>query len=156
VSFAQISSEAKIVFGVAPATRLLIRGEAGYTWTSNFDGLPPGIRFVTGGARSVRGYEFESLGPRNASGQLLGGPVLLTGSVEMDLLPVKKWGQWGLAAFIDAGNALESFSNISLEVGAGFGLRWMSPVGMLRLDWARSVSQTDRSAIIHFNMGPYL
>jgi len=156
VSFAQVVADVKVAYGFAPSTRLLARGEAGYTWTNNFDGLPPEIRFVTGGARTVRGYDFQSLGPRNAAGQLLGGPALLVGSLELDFMPIKKWGTWGIAAFLDAGNALESFRDLSLGVGAGIGLRWLSPIGTLRLDYGQSLSQPDRSPIIHFNMGPYL
>jgi translocation and assembly module TamA len=156
VSFAQVQVDAKVAYGFAPFTRFLVRGEAGYTWTNNFDGLPPDNRYVTGGARTVRGYDFETLGPRNDAGQLLGGPALLVGSVELDFMPIKKWGKWGIAAFIDAGNALESFREVNLEVGAGFGLRWLSPIGTLRLDYGQSLSRRDRSPIIHFNMGPYL
>ena len=156
VSFIQISAEAKATYGFLPSARLLARGQMAYTWTDNFNGLPPDIRFVTGGSQTVRGYDYQTLGPRDAAGQLVGGPALLIGSVEVDYLPVKKAGQWGLAVFVDTGNALENFRNAHLAVGAGFGLRWVSPVGMLRLDLAWAMSREGRPTIVHFNMGPYL
>lgn len=156
VSFIQVGVEAKLTYGFFPAARMLARGQIAHTWTGNFDGLPPEIRFVTGGAQTVRGYDYQTLGPRNDQGQILGGPALITASIEMDYLPIKKAGQWGLAVFIDTGNALENFRHAELAVGSGIGLRWVSPVGMLRLDLAWAMSREGRPTIVHFNMGPYL
>jgi len=60
-----------------------------------------------------------------------------------------------VAAFFDAGNALESFSD-ELETGAGAGLRWLSPIGMVRLDLAFALSRDGTPARIHVTIGPDL
>ena len=57
---------------------------------------------------------------------------------------------WG-AYFIDAGNAAETFSHLDPAVGTGIGLRWRSPVGPLRLDWAWGVKT--RKSRLHFSVG---
>ncbi len=62
--------------------------------------------------------------------------------------------RWGMALFVDAGNALEDFSD-DLEQGAGFGLRWKSPVGPVRIDLANAVSD-DEDWRLHINIGPDL
>ena len=59
------------------------------------------------------------------------------------------------AVFIDAGNAAESFSCAqrpgSTALGYGVGLRWRSPVGPLRLDWAYGTET--RKGRFHFSVG---
>ncbi len=62
--------------------------------------------------------------------------------------------RWGMALFSDAGNALEDFSD-DLEQGVGFGLRWKSPIGPVRIDLANAVSD-DGDWRLHINIGPDL
>ena len=150
---------AKWVQEILPKTRILVRAQAGQNFTSDFPDLPPSARFVAGGVESVRGYAFQSLGPMlpRPDGELVlvGGKSLLTGSFEMDVIfPTGKLGQLGFAVFIDTGNALRSFSDIQLETGVGAGLRWVSPVGVVRLDGAFGVSQPGAPFRVHFSMGP--
>jgi translocation and assembly module TamA len=150
---------AKWVQEVLPKTRILVRGQLGQNFTGDFPDLPPSARFVAGGVESVRGYAFQSLGPMlpGPDGELVlvGGKSLLTGSFEADVIfPTGKLGQLGFAVFVDTGNALRSFSDIRLETGVGAGLRWVSPVGVVRLDGAFGVSQPGPPFRIHFSMGP--
>ncbi|MGH8313358.1 MAG: autotransporter assembly complex protein TamA, partial [Gammaproteobacteria bacterium] len=136
-SFLRADLNAKLIFTVAPRTRLLLRGEVGATATNNFAALPLSQRFFTGGDMTVRGYAFNSIGPTDQYGNVIGGKDMLIGSVEMDhmLGPV-----FGVAAFVDAGNVFNSF-NTSLEKGVGVGLRWRTPVGIVRLDFAHPVKR---------------
>lgn len=157
-SFFQARATAKIVRSLAPRTRFLSRAQLGYTFTRQFGQLPPSIRFVTGGDQTVRGYAFESLGPRNENGGIVGGDLLIVGSIELDQLVYKKFG---LAAFFDIGNALDAVTDSRLVKGVGAGLRWASPVGPIRLDGAYALSPfalTDPNSRfrIHFTMGPDL
>src|SRR5207249_11230982 len=101
--------------------------------------------------QSVRGFNYESLGPRDALG-VLGGAFLEVASVEVD-----QWfGQrWGVAAFFDAGNAL-SRSSGRLAEGTGPGLRWRSPVGLLRAGLAFPLTPRGRRPVFHLAMGPEL
>ena len=90
-------------------------------------------RFYAGGGGSVRGYTYQSIGPRDAANRPLGGASLVEASAE--------WRQrltrsWGMAAFLDAGSVGEEakpdFSG--LRAGAGLGLRFLTAIGPLRFD----------------------
>ena len=86
-SFAQIGADAKWIHGLGEHGRFIARGSAGITQVGGFDKLPPELRFFAGGDRSIRGYSFQSVGPRiavegEATPQVIGGERLLVGSAE--------------------------------------------------------------------------
>jgi len=62
---------------------------------------------------------------------------------------------WGVAAFIDGGNAY-NLDHISIKTGVGLGVRWYSPIGPIRLDFALPLSESDSSFQIHFAAGARL
>ncbi|MDX9767743.1 MAG: autotransporter assembly complex family protein [Ectothiorhodospiraceae bacterium] len=132
--------------------RLIARAEGGTTVTGEVDDFPASLRFFAGGDTSVRGYAYQSLAPRDADGELIGGRHLLTASLEYDR-PV--YGRWDAAVFIDAGNAFDRVEE-GLKTGVGFGVRWRSPIGPVRLDLAWPLDEDDRSPRLHFTMGPDL
>ena len=111
--------------------RVLGRVNLGTTVVKNFDRLPKRLRFFAGGGNSVRGYNFESLGEINSSGSVRGGKQLLDLSLEYQH-PITD--TWSAAVFADAGNAFDDIKDIDLRVGVGFGARWRSPVGPVRID----------------------
>ena len=150
-SFFQVLVDGKIVRSLGSRIRVLSRAQFGKTFTKQFDELPPRIRFVTGGDQTVRGYGYESLGPLDQNGDVVGGDIVLAGSFELEYRPLSKIG---FAAFVDAGNALDSFSDLSLELGTGIGLRWVTPVGYVRLDLAQPLTESDRGLRLHFTIGP--
>lgn len=148
-SFLQARLSGRAVVPWAKRGRLLLRADYGATATSGFSKLPPSQRFFTGGSRSVRGYAYQTLSPQNADRDDIGGRYLLVGSIEADYLFI---GNFGAAVFFDAGNASLD-PTPSLKKGAGIGLRYRSPVGMVRLDFAHPLD--NRSLIqIHFSIGP--
>jgi translocation and assembly module TamA len=152
-SFARTRLSAGWVKGLPWDGRILIRGEAGALTVDQFDLLPPSQRFFTGGDTSVRGYQFQSLGPEDDAGNVIGGKYLLVGSVEYEH-PIRD--KWSAAVFADAGNAFsDTDSNQGLKVGIGFGVRWTSPIGPVRLDFAHPVGETPLFRI-HFRLGPDL
>jgi translocation and assembly module TamA len=117
------------------------------------DALPPTLRFFAGGDQSVRGYGYQSLGLRDASGKVVGGKQLLTTSLELErALP----RNWGVSIFHDAGNAFESFQTVRLHQGAGVGLHYRSPVGSLNLSLARRIQDEHPGWRIHFTVGAFL
>lgn len=134
------------------AGRLLLRGELGLSWVPRFASLPASQRFFAGGAQSVRGYAYQSLGPTDASGQVIGGRYLIVGSVEYEH---RVWRNWGIAGFYDIGNALDRL-NGKLDRGVGFGIRWHSPVGPIRLDLAWALDLPGKPMRVQFSMGPDL
>jgi translocation and assembly module TamA len=149
-TFLQGIVRGKFVRSLGENGRLIVRGDIGATATSDFESLPASNRFFTGGDNSVRGYEYKSLGPVNEDGELIGGKYLLVGSAEYDY---NVFGDWFLAAFYDAGNAYNE-SPDSIYSGAGVGIRWASPVGMVRVDVANALSEDDRPWRLHITFGP--
>ncbi|MDR6936583.1 autotransporter assembly complex family protein [Luteibacter sp. 3190] len=152
-SFSQVIGDAKWIHSFWGRNRLILRGTAGKIWTDNFSDLPPQLRFFAGGDRSVRGYDFESIGPRNAFNRVIGGEGLLVGSTEVEHYFTRNWG---MAAFVDAGNAFTG-TDYSPRVGAGLGVRWLSPVGMIRADIGVPVGDKNEHGIhLHVVIGPDL
>lgn len=151
-SFFQLQSSLKAISKLGKKHRLIARGQLGSTWTDDFLQLPSSVRFFAGGAQSVRGYAYESLGPVNSSGEVIGGQHLMIGSLEVEHALSEKWAA---AIFYDAGNAIDNF-NDKLERGAGVGIRWKSPIGAIRVDLATAISDEDRPWRIHINIGPDL
>ena len=80
-SFSQGRLDAKLIESLGEKTRVLTRGTVGATVTDDFHKLPPLVRFFAGGDRSVRGYDYNTLGPKDDSGDVVGGRYLLVGSV---------------------------------------------------------------------------
>ncbi len=136
--------------------RIIARGDLGYTSIGLLDGefnqLPPSIRFFAGGDRSIRGYDYQAVGPKNQEGQVLGGKNLLVGSLEYEHKILEKWS---IAAFYDAGNAFNDFSE-PLKHGAGIGVRWQSPVGLIRIDVAAALREEGYPLRLHITVGPDL
>jgi translocation and assembly module TamA len=151
-TFTRAEATGRAVFPLGERARALFRFQAGGMAVEDFSELPTTERFYAGGDRSVRGYKYQTLGPTDESGNNTGGRYLLTGSAEVDYL---FWKKWGGALFIDTGNADDNFPP-NLEVGAGAGLRWRSPVGMLRLDVAHPFTNSDDDLRIHISIGPDL
>jgi len=112
--------------------------------------LPPSIRFFAGGDQSVRGYSYQSLGPKDATGQVVGGRDLLTGSIELERA---LYEHWGVSLFHDAGNAFNTFSGLQLKQGAGVGLHYYTPVGGLNLSLAKRLGGPANIYYVHFTVG---
>jgi translocation and assembly module TamA len=111
------------------------RVEFGEVFTRNVIGVPDTTLFRAGGEDSVRGYAYRSLGP-SVDGTTVSGRNLLTGSVEVARPILAKYPAYLWAAFVDAGNAADGWTNLKPVFGYGLGLRWRSPVGPLRVDVA--------------------
>lgn len=152
LSFLRAVASGKRIWPLPFNMRLLTRLEVGATSVADFRELPASLRFFAGGDFSVRGYDFKSLGPEDANGRVIGGDNLLTGTVEVDV-PVAK--NWAVAAFVDAGNAFDDFSDINVQTSAGAGVRWYSPIGPVRLDVAHPLDD-DTLVRIHVRIGPDL
>lgn len=150
-SFTQFDGWGKMIFPLFGG-RVITRGEVGYTEVSDVTELPASIRFFAGGDASVRGFAYESLGPMDNDGEVIGGRHLLVGSLEYDH-PVSE--QWSLAVFTDAGNAFNNFNDYEIRRSAGFGVRWRSPLGPIRVDFARGIEE-GREWRLHLSMGPDL
>jgi translocation and assembly module TamA len=64
---------------------------------------------------------------------------------------------WGAAVFVDAGDAFDRAEDLDMQLGAGVGLRWRSPVGPVRVDFAHGFGgDATQSVRLHLNIGPDL
>ena len=136
----------------AHRNRLIVRGEAGGTFTNALVDMPPSLRFFAGGDRSIRGYAFREVGPSTIGSDgkkyALGAKNVLTGSVEFEHYFNDTWGA---AGFVDAGDAFDNTPDI--HTGVGIGVRWRSPVGPVRFDIAHGLNDPDSDYEIYLNIG---
>ncbi|MGX7873601.1 autotransporter assembly complex protein TamA [Mesorhizobium sp. ORM6] len=102
---------------------------------TGLENVPADRRFYSGGGGSVRGYAYQGIGPKDFTGQPIGGLSFFETSVEMRIAVTDTIG---IVPFVDAGTvstrSLPNFSDV--KVGAGVGLRYVTPFGPLRIDAA--------------------
>lgn len=154
-SFLRAHATTRIVIPFLGQSRWLFRGEAGYLDTNDFDHIPTRWRFFAGGDSSVRGFDYRTLGPVDSNGDATGGSWVATASAELDV-PVRD--RWSVAFFADAGQVGldDNRSFDAAPVSVGFGVRWLSPVGPVRVDFAFPMEGTDDSFRLHVGLGPDL
>ncbi len=147
----QILAEASHLLPLPWRFSLHTRAQGGTTLLNDpIRDIPPSLRFFTGGDQSVRGYSYKSLGPRDASGKVVGGTHLFTSSVELERA---FFSDWGVSLFYDVGNSFNSLSNVRLFQGAGIGLHYYSPIGALNLSVAQPLGVDNSSIHFHFTVG---
>lgn len=149
-SFVKLWGRTKWLTTVAEKHRFIGRAEQGFIEVDKIAALPPSIRFFTGGDQSVRGYSYESISPKDQNNKLIGAQYMTAASVEYNYEFIEKWR---LATFVDTGTATNDYKD-DWKIGTGFGIRWVSPLGPLRLDLAWAISEPDTPWRIHFSMGP--
>ncbi|EPB6467638.1 autotransporter assembly complex protein TamA [Cronobacter dublinensis] len=134
--------------------RFVARGNLGWIETNDFERVPPDLRFFAGGDRSIRGYKYKSISPENDKGKLTGASKLATGSLEYQYNVTGKW--WG-AVFVDSGEAVNDIKQSNFKTGAGVGVRWQSPVGPIKLDFAVPVGDKEEHGLqFYIGLGPEL
>jgi len=128
-------------------TQLSFRAEGGAVAARSAREVPIALLFRTGGDTTVRGYAFDSLGPRIGDATV-GGRYYAIGSVEL-----VRWiaPTWGIAAFVDAGNAADRVSDLKPVYGYGVGARLRTPIGPMRLDVA--YGEEARTVRLHLSVG---
>ncbi|MBB1614820.1 hypothetical protein A9978_20470 [Pseudomonas sp. UMC65] len=132
--------------------RFLGRVQFGGSATNGYKSIPPSLRFFAGGDQSVRGYDYQTLSPENSEGDRIGGRYMVAGSVEYQYSIAEKWR---IATFVDQGNSFNKLELPNLKTGVGVGVRWVSPVGPIRVDLAHAMND-DGDIRLHFSMGPEL
>ncbi|WP_246167684.1 autotransporter assembly complex protein TamA [Propionivibrio limicola] len=131
-------------FPIGRLDTVALRAELGVTLADLRKNIPQDYLFRTGGTGSVRGYSYQSLGVTEGSATV-GGRYMGVLSAE-----ATHWFNetWGVAAFVDAGEAADNVEDLNLAVGYGLGARWKSPAGPIGLDLA--YGQRTSSWQIHF------
>jgi translocation and assembly module TamA len=145
--FVRATAKANLLLPLGRTVDLSARAEGGIVWADSRTGIPTTFLFRTGGDQTIRGYAFQSIGvPEGAA--IVGGRYLMVGSVEATY-----WfaGDWGAAAFFDAGDAFDDRDRVDIAKGYGVGVRWRSPIGPFRADVA--YGQRAGSVRLHFSVG---
>lgn len=133
--------------------RFISRAGVGYLHTNQFDRIPPNLRFFLGGDNTIRGYKYETVAPRDAAGKLIGGAFMGYAGLEYNYQVLPNW--WG-AVFADTGFSTEKFIPKDLCYGAGVGVRWISPVGPVKLDVATPVRSDHHNVQFYLSLGTEL
>jgi len=150
-NFGQVLANGDALLPLAHGFSLIPRVQLGATWQRDpITDLPPTLRFYAGGDRSVRGYTYQSLGPKDASGNVIGGKNLLVGSLELEYALTKNWG---VVAFYDVGNSFNNTNSLRLAQGAGIGIRYYTLAGPIRIDVARQINVDDPGYQLHISLG---
>ena len=134
-------------YPVGRMTGLTFRAEAGGVFGAARENVPSILLFRTGGDTTVRGYAFESLGV-SLGDAVVGGRYYALASAE-----AVRWinDLWGIAAFVDVGDAADSLGSLEPAVGVGLGARIATPIGPFRLDLA--YGEETRKWRLHFSVG---
>lgn len=143
---------------------IMFSARAGYARSLNDNPLHIGERFFIGGMRTVRGFDYRSIGPKQKGTDgldyVVGGDKNVIFNIEYIYTIDKDAGLKGVF-FFDAGNVFSTYQNIdpgSLRQSVGFGFRWFSPVGPLRLEWGHILNPKagDEKKVWDFSIGTFL
>ncbi len=136
---------------------LSVHGDIGYITKTTDEPIPVSEKFFLGGLRSIRGFETREVGPKEGE-TFIGGEKAAFFNVEL-LFPInEKYKLKGLF-FFDTGNAwLESeeyFKN--MRYSAGYGIRWLSPLGPLRFEWGYNLDPLpgEKNNVFEFSVGTF-
>lgn len=129
---------------------VFLKANIGAMLVNDINNVPFSLRFYAGGDQSVRGFAYQSISPKDSDGELIGGKYLLSGTVEYNYQFAQNWRA---ALFVDGGTATNDFSD-DFEVGAGFGFRYLTPVGPVRIDHAWGLTKESKSTRLSITIGP--
>ncbi len=159
INLFRVTANFSYILTPVPKHRIVARTALGAVFISDDDrvDLAPSLTFFAGGSQSLRGYGYQSIGNEidvtrdDGSKQTLviGGDRLVTATLEYQYSFTPTWRG---AVFVDAGDAFD-LSEFNVNIGPGFGIHYISPVGAVRLEFANSVSDDDPSWRMVLNIG---
>jgi len=129
-------------FGLTDLFTLNAKGKVGYgDGFGDYDDLPIYEKYTAGGVRSVRGYEFNSLGPRDSEGDAAGGKLQVIGTAEI-LFPLEALvsaDTFRLGVYFDIGNVfaeVDDYETSELRQSVGLSAKWFSVIGPIEFSYA--------------------
>ncbi len=155
--FAKFKIRHRHFFPMFWGTVLSLNGDIGYIVKTSDKAIPISEKFFLGGLRSVRGFETYEVGPKDGD-SFVGGEKSAYFNIDY-LFPIsKKFGMKGVL-FFDIGNAWlgdEAYFS-DMRYSAGYGIRWSSPMGPLRLELGYNLDPRDneKSSVFEFSIGSF-
>jgi translocation and assembly module TamA len=140
-------------FGAEPGRSVLaLRGLVGSVQGASQFELPPDQRFYAGGSATVRGFKYQSVGPLFPDRKPMGGTAIDAATVEYRQ---RFFESFGAAVFVDAGQVSADNKPFSgtVRIGTGFGLRYYTPIGPVRVDVALPVNRPPGGDRFEFYIG---
>ncbi|WP_189685066.1 autotransporter assembly complex protein TamA [Pseudorhodoferax aquiterrae] len=137
----------------ARRARLQLRAEAGAVVAADAAQIPSTQLFLTGGDTTVRGFGYRQIGASYVNDTTVAGRYMAVGSVELQH-PIVWNGaltDFEAVAFVDTGSVADRAADFQYKVGAGGGMRWYSPVGLVQADIAHGFGEGGIS--IHLRLG---
>lgn len=155
LNYYKVSYEQRWFFPVTKMFTLMLNGEVGVGDGYSDKPLPFFKNFFAGGFNSVRGYNINTLGPRDSDDRVLGGSKRIVGNIEV-LFPVpfmKEDKSVRLSAFADGGTIVNSFSGLGFDdfrYSAGLAATWISPMGPLKFSVAQPLNNQSGDKLQRF------
>ncbi|WCM25301.1 BamA/TamA family outer membrane protein [Sphingomonas sp. QA11] len=152
--YARMQVDASAYQSVTPSVVMAGRIRLGTIAGAPRDAIAPSRRFYAGGGASVRGYSYQSIGPRDPNNDPIGGRSLTEFSIEAR---VKAFGNFGVVPFLDGGNIyttpLPKFTQF--RFGTGIGLRYYSSFGPIRIDVGTPINRQpgDSRVAVYVSLG---
>ncbi len=146
-------------FPLFDTTTIHLRGRAGYATGLSGERLPLYERYYVGGIYTVRGLGYGEAGPRDENtGEPIGGERELIFNAEYIFPLVSEYKLKGVI-FFDAGRAYatgETFGS-DLRYTTGAGIRWISPMGPIRIEWGYNLDKRagESSSKVEFTFGTF-
>jgi len=153
-SFLSGAVDFKWIKSLGERYRFITRTTLGATLADSITAVPASQRFFAGGDNSIRGWGLDVLGPIDPdTGKVIGGRYLGVGSLEL-VRQIR--GPMSGALFTDFGNAFDPDYTSDWQQSAGLGLRYATPIGPVRIDFAYAITKDDPGVRLHFGLGPDL
>ncbi len=158
-NFYKLGVDVSRYFPLPGESTFLIHGRAGVARGVQGTPLPVGERYYVGGINSVRGFDFGRAGPVDSFNNIVGGTRQLFFNAEY-IFPLVPEARIKGVVFVDAGRAFNDGdsmapSRLMLRYSAGGGLRWLSPMGPLRLEWGYNIHKKtgEQQSAFEFTIG---
>ena len=147
----QLQGSTYFDLGAPGRSVLAVRGLVGSVQGASTFQLPPDQRFYAGGGGTVRGYKYQSIGPRFRDNRPTGGTSLTAATVEFR----QRFGEsFGAVAFLDAGQVSTGSAGFGgLRAGAGVGARYYTAIGPIRLDVAVPLNKRNGDDTLELYIG---
>jgi outer membrane protein insertion porin family len=139
------------------STSVLLRGRYGYATGVGGKKLPLYERFYVGGIYTIRGLGYGEAGPKDeGTGDPIGGTNELIFNVEY-IFPLISDIRLKGVVFVDAGSSFLAFKDMNLRYTTGLGLRWISPMGPIRIEWGYNIDRKpdERQSRFEFAFGSF-